>query len=59
MKKIFLGNFRIGYRARCGTCSEGKRLRSQCDAAEISEKMIAADVIGMAFPVYFHMVALG
>ena len=55
VEKIFLGDRRIGYCTGCGTCSlHGKPCPQQDDAAEIIDKMLAADVIVMATPVYFY-----
>ena len=54
-EKIFLRDKNIGYCTGCGTCSlYGKPCPQQDDAAEIVEKMVAADVIVMATPVYFY-----
>ena len=54
-EKIFLRDKNIGYCTGCGTCSlYGKPCPQQDDAAEIVGKMVAADVIVMATPVYFY-----
>ena len=54
VEKIFLKDLRIGYCTGCGTCFEGRRPCPQHDdAAEVLDKMVAADVIVMATPVYF------
>lgn len=54
-EKIFLKNKKINYCTGCGTCLNGKKSCSQKDdMAEVLEKMIAADVIVMATPVYFY-----
>lgn len=46
---------KINYCTGCGTClNEGKRCPQKDDMSEILEKMIAADVIVMATPVYFY-----
>ena len=54
-EKIFLGDKEINYCIACDTC---KRNSSICDhdddMAEVLDKMIAADVIVMATPVYFY-----
>ena len=54
-EKILLRDKKINYCNGCGTCQENK---GTCvwkdDMAEILDKMIAADVIVMATPVYFY-----
>jgi multimeric flavodoxin WrbA len=55
VEKIFLKNRRINYCIGCGTCFNGSKSCSQKDdMADILERMIAADVIVMATPVYFY-----
>jgi multimeric flavodoxin WrbA len=54
-EKIFLKDKKINYCTGCSTCmNEGKRCTQKDDMAEILEKMISADVIVMATPVYFY-----
>jgi multimeric flavodoxin WrbA len=54
-EKIFLRDKKINYCTGCGACLNGRRPCSQKDdMSEILEKMIAADVIVMATPVYFY-----
>ena len=54
-EKIFLKDKKINYCTGCGTCLNGKKNCPQKDdMAEVLEKMIAADVIVMATPVYFY-----
>jgi multimeric flavodoxin WrbA len=54
-EKIFIKDKKINYCTGCGTCiDKGKRCPQKDDMAEILEKMIAADVIVMATPVYFY-----
>ena len=54
-EKIFLKDKQIHYCTGCGLCLNGdKRCPQKDDMAEILEKMIAADVIVMATPVYFY-----
>jgi multimeric flavodoxin WrbA len=54
-EKIFLKDKKINYCTGCGTClNGGKRCPQKDDMAEVLEKMIAADVIVMATPVYFY-----
>lgn len=55
MEKIFLRDKKINYCTGCGTCyNMGKNCPQEDDMAEVLEKMIAADVITMATPVYFY-----
>lgn len=54
-EKIFLRDKTIHYCTGCGICSTyGKPCPQKDDAAEIIDKMLAADVIVMATPVYFY-----
>lgn len=54
-EKIFLRHKKIGYCVACDYCKEhGGVCPQKDDMAEILEKMIAADVIVMATPVYFY-----
>jgi multimeric flavodoxin WrbA len=54
-EKIFLKDRKINYCTGCGTCLNAKKPCPQKDdIAEVLEKMIAADVIVMATPVYFY-----
>lgn len=56
--RIDLRDCRIGYCTGCGACSE---LRKPCpqhdDAAAVVQRMIDAEVIVLATPVYFYTVA--
>lgn len=55
VEKIFLKDKDIHYCTGCSVCSlYGKPCPQQDEAAEIIEKMITADVIVMATPVYFY-----
>lgn len=55
VEKLRLGDFRIGYCTGCGCCSElGKPCPQRDDAAQLLERMIAADVLVLATPVYFY-----
>ena len=57
-EKIFLRDRTIGYCTGCGACSrDGKPCPQRDDAAEIIDKMVRADVIAMATPVYFYTMA--
>ena len=54
-EKTSLKDVTINYCTGCGTCTRGgKRCPQKDDMAQILEKMIAADVIVMATPVYFY-----
>lgn len=55
IEKIFLRDKTIGYCTGCSTCSlHGKPCPQKDDMAEMLDKMVAADVIVMATPVYFY-----
>lgn len=55
VEKIRLAEKRIGYCAACYVCKKGERkCPQQDDAPEILEKMLAADMIVLATPVYFY-----
>ena len=53
VEKIRLAEKKIGYCTACYACRKGK-CPQQDDAPEILEKMLAADVIVLATPVYFY-----
>ncbi len=54
-EKIFVKDKKIHYCTGCCTClNEGKPCPQKDDMGEVLEKMIAADVIVMATPVYFY-----
>lgn len=54
-EKIFLGDKKIGFCTACDYCqaNSGKCIQDD-DMAEILEKLISADVIVLATPVYFY-----
>ena len=55
VEKIFLRDKKINYCNGCSVCSlHGKPCPQNDDMAEILEKMLAADLIVMATPVYFY-----
>ena len=54
VEKIFLKDKKISYCTGCGYCFEAHKCSQKDDMAEILEKMIAADVIVLATPVYFY-----
>ena len=52
---IFLKDKKINYCTGCGTCIDrGKSCSQKDDMAEVLDKMVEADVIVMATPVYFY-----
>lgn len=53
-EKIFLADKKIGYCRGCGVCNSTHKCVQRDDASEILEKMLDADVIVMASPVYFY-----
>ncbi|HNW97907.1 MAG TPA: flavodoxin family protein [Bacteroidales bacterium] len=53
-EKIFLKDKKINYCTGCGVCFEKRKCSQKDDMTEILDKMIAADVIVMATPVYFY-----
>ncbi len=54
-EKIFVKDKKIEYCTGCGVCFNGeKKCPQKDDMAGVLEKMIAADVIVMATPVYFY-----
>jgi multimeric flavodoxin WrbA len=54
-EKIFLGDKEINYCIACDICKNNGSICDQDDdMAEVLDKMIAADVIVMATPVYFY-----
>lgn len=55
VEKIFLRDKKINYCTGCGTCFNGEKPCPQKDdMTEVLEKMVTADVIVMATPVYFY-----
>ncbi|MDD2835923.1 MAG: flavodoxin family protein [Methanothrix sp.] len=54
VEKIYLSDKEIGYCTGCESCYTSHKCVQQDDMAEVLEKMIAADVIMMATPVYFY-----
>ena len=54
-EKIFLRDKKINHCLACGACQgNGGRCVQKDDMVEVLDKMIAADVIVMATPVYFY-----
>ncbi|MDD3251155.1 MAG: flavodoxin family protein [Lachnospiraceae bacterium] len=55
VEKVFLKDYRIHYCSGCGYCVGNKGACSEKDDMEvIQEKMICADVIVFATPIYFY-----
>lgn len=56
VEKIFLKDKKINYCTGCGFCNTNDytACSQKDDAAEILDKMVAADVIVLATPVYFY-----
>ncbi len=56
VEKIFLRDKKINYCTGCGLCNENGYIAcsQKDDAPEVLEKMVQADVIVMATPVYFY-----
>jgi multimeric flavodoxin WrbA len=55
VEKVFVRDKKINYCTACDACQgNGGRCVLQDDMAEVLDKMIAADVIVMATPVYFY-----
>ena len=54
VEKIFLASKNIGYCSGCGVCNDTHKCVQNDDMKEIIEKMLKADVIVFATPVYFY-----
>ena len=52
--KVFLGDYKINYCTGCGVCNGTHQCVQKDDMAEILDKMVEADVIVLATPVYFY-----
>jgi multimeric flavodoxin WrbA len=53
-EKISLKDKKINYCTGCGTCYNGKSCVQKDDMHDLLDKMLAADVIVLATPVYFY-----
>ena len=54
VEKVFLKDKTIGCCTGCGYCFKNHKCSQKDDMAELLDKMIAADVIVQATPVYFY-----
>ena len=54
VEKIFLAEKNIGYCTGCGVCNETHLCVQKDDMKEILDKMVTADAIVFATPVYFY-----
>ncbi len=54
VEKIFLAEKNIGYCRGCGVCNTTHKCVQKDDMADILNKMVEADVIVFATPVYFY-----
>ncbi len=54
VEKIYVNDKHIGYCMGCGACNTTHKCVQNDDMAEILDKMVNADVIVMATPVYFY-----
>lgn len=54
VEKVFVASKNIGYCRGCGVCNTTHKCVQKDDMAEILDKMVKADVIVLATPVYFY-----
>lgn len=54
VETIYLGDMKLNFCIACDTCRKNGRCFQQDDAEGIIDKMIEADVIVLASPVYFY-----
>lgn len=54
VEKVFLRDRTIHYCTGCGVCNSTHKCVQKDDMAEVLDKMVKADVIVMATPVYFY-----
>lgn len=54
VEKIFINDKNINFCRGCGVCNTTHKCIQKDDMAEILDKMVSADVIVMATPVYFY-----
>ncbi len=56
VEKVRLADLTIHYCTGCGYCNKAKRCAQQDDMAGLLDKMVGADVIVLASPIYFYAV---
>lgn len=56
VEKLFIASKNIGYCRGCGVCNTTHRCVQKDDMEAILEKMVNADVIVLASPVYFYSI---
>lgn len=54
VEKVFLASKRIGYCRGCGVCNDTHRCVQSDDMAELLDRLVSADVVVLATPVYFY-----
>lgn len=54
VEKVFIAEKNIGYCRGCGVCNNTHKCIQKDDMAGILDKMVTADVIVLATPVYFY-----
>lgn len=57
VEKIRIADLKIGYCTGCYACQKTGKCAIKDDAAAVIEKMLAADVIVLASPVYFYCIS--
>ena len=55
-EKILLKDYKINYCTGCGVCNTKHKCVLKDDMAKLLDKMVAADVIVLASPVYFYSI---
>lgn len=55
-EKIFLGDHHINFCSGCGVCNTTHKCVQKDDMAGLLDKVVAADVLVLATPVYFYSV---
>ncbi len=56
VEKVRLSELTIHYCTGCGYCNTAKRCAQEDDMAALLDKLVAADVIVLASPIYFYTV---
>ena len=54
VEKIFIAQKKINYCMGCGVCNSTSKCVQHDDMAEILDKMVSADAIVLATPIYFY-----